>query len=186
MIITKNLFLTYLGTATIAAVAIGNVQPTIATMDATKTPKATPELASDVVPQTTCKLALMAQAENAVTYGKEQIIGRVYNVIGNNVYMELDNGSTHIENLTIWERGKLGNIIGSRLVVTPYYCNRANLDTTLYFTPATPIPVPPLVFSSPTTSTPPLTPKEEMPIRVAPSQETPAPQQSDQIIPQTW
>lgn len=186
MITTKNLFLIYLSAATVAVTTIDNIPPTIAAMDGTTTPQIMPKLASDVVPQTTCKLALMAQAENAMTYGKEQIIGRVYNVIGDNVYMELDNGSTHIENLTMWERGKLGNIIGSRLVVTPYYCNRANLDTTLYFTPATPIPVPPLVFSSPTTSTPPLTPREEMPVRVAPVQEAPAPQQSDQIIPQTW
>ena len=185
MITTMNLFLTYLGAATIAVTTIGHVQPKSVAMDGITTPKVMPH-ASNVVSQTTCKTALMAQAENAVTYGKEQIIGRVYNVIGNNVYMELDNGSTHIENLTMWERGKLGNIIGSRLIVTPYYCNRVNLDTTLHFTPATPIPVPPLVFSSPTTSTPPLTPREEMPVRVAPVQETPAPQQSDQIIPQTW
>ncbi len=176
MITTKNLFLTHLGVATVAVTTIGNVQPTISAMDATTTPQAMPQLSSDVFPKTTCKLALIAQAENAVTYGKEQIIGRVYSVLGNNVYMELDDGSTHIENLTIWERGKLGNIIGRRLVVTPYYCNRANLDTTLYFTPATPIPVPPLVFSSPTTDTPPLTPREDAPVRLAPSE----------IIPQTW
>ena len=186
MITAKNLFLTYLGAATVATVAIGNVNPTIAAMEANTAPKVKAELASDVVPQTTCKLALMAQAENAVTYGKEQVIGRVYSVLGNNVYMELDNGSTYIANLTMWERGRLGNIIGRRLVVTPYYCNRANLDTTLYFTPATPIPVPPLVFSSPTTSTPPLTPREEMPVRQAPVQEMPAPQQPAEIIPQTW
>jgi hypothetical protein len=183
MITTKNLFLIYLGAATVAVTTIGNLQPQIATSDGTTTPKLVPEVASDGIHQTTCKSDLTAQAENAETYGKEKIVGRVYNVIGNNVYMELDNGSTHIENLTMWERGKLGNIIGSRIVVTPYYCNRVSLDTTLHFTPATPIPVPPLVFNSPTTSTTPLTPRKEKPVRVAPVQETPAPQQSDQISP---
>ena len=67
MVTAKNLFLTYLGAATVATVAIGNVSPTIAAMDANTSSKVKPEMASDVVPQTTCKLALMAQAENAVT-----------------------------------------------------------------------------------------------------------------------
>ena len=175
-----------------ATMSLGMVPTAIASLDRGRTDsnetsmyKTDAIMSSDVVPQTTCKLALMAQAENSVVYGQEKVIGRVYNVIGNNVYMELDNGSTYIANLTIWERGKLGNIIGRRIVVTPYYCNRANLDTTLYFTPATPIPVPPLVFSSPTTSIPPLTPREDAPVRSAPVEVTPAPQPAE-IIPQTW
>lgn len=137
---------------------------------------------SEVVPQTTCKLALIAQAEQPIVYGQEKVIGRVYNVIGNSVYMELDNGSTYIANLSIWERGKLGNIIGRRLVVTPYYCNRANLDTTLYFTPAKAIEVPPLTFSNSSTTPLPIAPRTEMPSREAPSTIV----EPKEIIPQTW
>ena len=117
---------------------------------------------SDVVPQTTCKLALVAQSENPVTYGAEKLVGRVYNVTGSMVYMELDDGTTTVTNLSIWEKGKLGNIIGRRIVVTPYYCNRANLDTTLKWTPAKAIEVPPLTFSNSSPATPPLTPRPEM------------------------
>ena len=140
---------------------------------------------SDVVPQTTCKLALVAQSENPVTYGAEKLVGRVYNVTGSMVYMELDDGTTTVTNLSIWEKGKLGNIIGRRIVVTPYYCNRANLDTTLKWTPAKAIEVPPLTFSNSSPVTPPLTPRPEM--TPAPVQ-TPMPQAQPQpaIIPQTW
>ena len=145
----------------------------------------TSQQTSNVVPQTTCKLALVAQAENPVTYGAEKLVGRVYNVTGNMVYMDLDDGTTTVTNLSIWEKGKLGNIIGRRIVVTPYYCNRANLDTTLKWTPAKAIEVPPLTFSNSSPVTPPLTPRPEM--TPAPVQ-TPMPQAQPQpaIIPQTW
>lgn len=171
--------------ASLAAISLGN--PAVAAVDVPEATivspasQSTPRIMSDVVPQTTCKLALIAQAENSAAYGKEKVIGRVYSVVGNSVYMELDNGSTYVANLSMWERGKLGNIIGRRLVVTPYYCNRANLDTTLYFTPAKAIEVPPLTFSNSSPSTPPLTPRPEAPVRQAPVQETPR-----EIIPQTW
>ncbi len=181
MMINHKIFLSCVG---LASIALGN--PAVAAVDAAGTTTApTPQISSDVVPQTTCKLALIAQAENAAAYGQEKVIGRVYNVIGNSVYMQLDNGSTYIANLSMWERGKLGNIIGRRLVVTPYYCNRANLDTTLYFTPAKAIEVPPLTFSNSTPTTPPLTPRTE-PVQQAPTQETPVQQTPQEIIPQTW
>ena len=142
---------------------------------------------SNRLPQTTCKLALVAQAKDPVTYGAEKLVGRVYNVTGNMVYMDLDDGTTTVTNLSIWEKGKLGNIIGRRIVVTPYHCNRANLDTTLKWTPAKAIEVPPLTFSNSSPVTPPLTPRPEM--MPAPIQE-PAPVQSPMpqptIIPQTW
>jgi hypothetical protein len=170
-----------LSCASLAAISLGN--PALAAIDAPATTAApSSQVMSDVVPQTTCKLALVAQAENATAYGQEKVMGRVYNVIGNSVYMQLDNGSTYIANLSIWERGKLGNIIGRRLVVTPYYCNRANLDTTLYFTPAKAIEVPPLTFSNSSPTTPPLTPRTETPVQ----QEMPVQEGPKEIIPQTW
>ena len=144
---------------------------------------------SNVVPQTTCKLALVAQAENPVTYGAEKLVGRVYNVTGNMVYMDLDDGTTAVTNLSIWEKGKLGNIIGRRIVVTPYYCNRANLDTTLKWTPAKAIEVPPLTFSNSSPVTPPLTPRPEMmpaPVQEPASVQEPMPMPQPAIIPQTW
>jgi hypothetical protein len=174
-----------LSCTSLAAISLGN--PALAAIEApgaVATPSS--QIMSDVVPQTTCKLALIAQAENAKAYGQEKVMGRVYNVIGNNVYMQLDNGSTYIANLSMWERGKLGNIIGRRLVVTPYYCNRANLDTTLYFTPAKAIEVPPLTFSNSSPTTPPLTPRTETPVQQAPTQEMPVQQAPKEIIPQTW
>ena len=142
---------------------------------------------SDVVPQTACKLALVAQAQNPLAYGTEKIVGRVYNVVGSMVYMDLDDGTTTVTNLSIWEKGRLGNIIGRRIVVTPYYCNRANLDTTLKWTPAQAIEVPPLTFSNSSPVTPPLTPRPEMmPAPVETPVETPMPVQQPTIIPQTW
>ena len=144
---------------------------------------------SNVVPQTTCKLALVAQAENPVTYGAEKLVGRVYNVTGNMVYMDLDDGTTAVTNLSIWEKGKLGNIIGRRIVVTPYYCNRANLDTTLKWTPAKAIEVPPLTFSNSSPVTPPLTPRPEMmpaPVQEPAPVQSPMPMPQPAIIPQTW
>lgn len=179
MMINHKIFLSCAG---LAAIALGN--PAVAAMDTsgTTTAPTTSQIMSDVVPQTTCKLALIAQAETPKAYGQEKVMGRVYNVIGNSVYMQLDNGSTYIANLSIWERGKLGNIIGRRLVVTPYYCNRANLDTTLYFTPAKAIEVPPLTFSNSSPTTPPLTPRTEAPVQ----QEMPVQEAPKEIIPQTW
>jgi hypothetical protein len=174
-----------LSCAGLAAISLGN--PALAAIDAPVTTAApSSQIMSDVVPQTTCKLALIAQAETPKAYGQEKVMGRVYNVIGNSVYMQLDNGSTYIANLSMWERGKLGNIIGRRLVVTPYYCNRANLDTTLYFTPAKAIEVPPLTFSNSSPTTPPLTPRTESPVQQAPTQEMPVQQAPKEIIPQTW
>jgi hypothetical protein len=186
MSIRKKMLLNNLSIATLSlsSIALITIPSAIAANDThlTTAPKSPSEMvSSDVVPQTTCKLALLAQAEKPAAYNQEKIMGRVYNVLGSNVYMQLDNGSTYIANLSTWERGKLGNIIGRRLVITPYYCNRANLDTTLYFTPAKAIEVPPLTFSNSTT-TPPLTPRPEAPMQQSePAQETPR-----QIIPQTW
>ena len=120
-------------------------------------------------------------ADRTEPYGNEKIVGRVYNVVGSMVYLDLDDGTTTVTNLSIWEKGRLGNIIGRRIVVTPYYCNRANLDTTLKWTPAKAIEVPPLTFSNSSPVTPPLTPRPEM----MPTQ-TPMPTPQPTIIPQTW
>ena len=185
---------------TIALGLAGVSQPSIAADRAEASQRSAPSLApvtqpqlqtSDVVPQTTCKLALVAQAENPVAYGTEKLVGRVYNVVGSMVYLELDDGTTAVTTLSMWEKGKLGNIIGRRIVVTPYYCNRANLDTTLKWTPAKAIEVPPLTFSNSSPVSPPLTPRPEMsptPVQ-APVQapaEAPMPAQQPEIIPQTW
>lgn len=136
---------------------------------------------SEVVPQTTCKLALVAQASDPIAYGKDKMVGRVYNVTGSTVYLEMEDGKTEVLTLTPWEKGKLGNIIGRRIVVTPYYCNRANLDTTLKWKPGQAIPVPPLNFSTAAPSIPPVTPR---PVAPAPMPERAQP--DDAIIPQTW
>jgi hypothetical protein len=143
---------------------------------------------SDGVPQTaTYKQVLVAQAQNPVAYGNEKIVGRVYNVVGSMVYLDLDDGTTTMTTLSRLERVRLGNIIGSRIVVTPYG-NRANLDTTLKWTPAQATEVPPLTFSNSSPVTPPLTPRPEMmPAPVETPVETPMPvQQQPTIIPQTW
>ena len=155
------------------------------------TSQQTSQQTSNLLPQTTCKLALVAQAQDPVTYGAEKLVGRVYNVTGSMVYLELDDGTTTVTNLSIWEKGKLGNIIGRRIVVTPYYCNRANLDTTLKWTPAKAIEVPPLTFSNSSPVTPPLTPRPEMmpaPVQEPAPVQSPMPQAQPQpaIIPQTW
>ena len=171
---------------TIALGTLGTTHPTMAyeTSSAPVPQSSVPIVQTpDVVPQTTCKLALVAQAQNPLAYGTEKIVGRVYNVVGSMVYLELDDGTTAVTNLSIWEKGRLGNIIGRRIVVTPYYCNRANLDTTLKWTPAKAIEVPPLTFSNSSPVTPPLTPRPEM--MPAPA-ETPMPVQQPEIIPQTW
>ena len=63
---------------------------------------------SEVVPQTTCKLALVAQAENPVVYGSEKMVGRVYNVVGDSVYMDLDDGTTAVANLLVTPEAELG------------------------------------------------------------------------------
>ena len=113
-------------------------------------------------------------------------MGRVYNVVGSMVYLDLDDGTTTMTTLSRLERVRLGNIIGSRIVVTPYG-NRANLDTTLKWTPAQATEVPPLTFSNSSPVTPPLTPRPEMmPAPVETPVETPMPVQQPTIIPQTW
>ena len=118
---------------------------------------------SDGVPQTvTYKQVLVAQAQNPVANGNEKIVGRVYNVVGSMVYLDLDDGTSTMTTLSRLERGRLGNIIGSRIVVTPDD-NLANLDTTLKWTPAQATEVPPLTFSnsSPNTTQTPM-PRSEM------------------------
>ncbi len=175
-----------LGSVALGSVALGSIAiagPAMAASElAPLTSPASTLQTSDVVPQTTCKLALVAQAKDPVVYGSEKMVGRVYNVVGNLVYMDLDDGTTAVANLSIWEKGKLGNIIGRRIVVTPYYCNRANLDTALKWTPGKAIEVPPLTFSNSTPLTPPIAPRPSAPVQ-EPAQ-TPAAEPA--IIPQTW
>jgi hypothetical protein len=162
---------------------VGTGQAMASDLSSVAQPQAAPVQISDVVPQTACKLALVAQAQNPVSYGAEKIVGRVYNVIGNTVYLELDDGTTTTANLSIWEKGKLGNIIGRRIVVTPYYCNRANLDTALKWKPGKAIEVPPLTFSNSAPVMPPLMPRPAAP---TPEPAQPTPQVKPEIIPQTW
>jgi hypothetical protein len=172
------------GTIAFGSMVGGRQAMAAADLSSVAQPQAAPLQISDVVPQTTCKLALVAQAQNPVTYGSEKMVGRVYNVVGSTVYLELDDGTTTTTQLSIWEKGKLGNIIGRRIVVTPYYCNRANLDTALKWKPGKAIEVPPLTFSNSAPVMPPLTPRPQAPMPEPAVQ--PTPQVKPEIIPQTW
>ena len=173
------------------SIAANRAEPSTKSLPSSAPQSSVPIAQPDVVPQTTCKLALVAQAQDPVAYGTEKIVGRVYNVVGSMVYLELDDGTTTVATLSRWERGRLGNIVGRRIVVTPYDCNRVNLDTTLKWTPAKAIEVPPLTFSNSSPVTPPLTPRPEMtpaPVEtpVQAPVETPMPVQQPEVIPQTW
>ncbi|MEB3293187.1 MAG: hypothetical protein VKJ24_08495 [Synechococcales bacterium] len=136
--------------------------------------------------KTTCKTALLAQAENPEAYTQERIVGKVYNVLGGIRGSRLtasiagDDGKDYQVELSPWEWGHVGSLIGKRVIVTPIDCNRINRDTTLKFTPAQAIVVPEINIAPRTPVVPPLTPR--------PPVERPAPVEKPEpvIIPQTW
>ncbi|MDJ1183740.1 hypothetical protein [Roseofilum casamattae] len=117
-----------------------------------------------------CEAALkLAQSPE----GAEQTIrGNVRSVVGDLVTLELTSGEVRTVYLDRRERGFIGNILGSDVVVTPVFCNRVSL----YREPATParaFTIPPLPAPRPTPALPPLPPP-------------PPPAPAPRLIPQTW
>lgn len=136
--------------------------------------------------KTTCTTALLAQAESPQTYSEERIVGRVYNVLGGTRGSQMtasiagDDGKDYHVVLTPWEWGHVGSLIGKRVIVTKFYCNRVNRDTTLKFTPAQAIEVPAINIAPRSLVEPPLTPRQPA------EQAQPAERAEPAIIPQTW
>lgn len=132
------------------------------------------ELVGVPAPQTQCKLLAQAIAQNPAVE-EEKLVGTVYSVIGNTVMVEREDGSLVHVTLDWWERGHMGQLLGKKVVIRDVYCSRITLAPPPP-PKVVPIEVPPLQFSAPAPTVPPLTPRP-----VAPETK-PAPQ----VIPQTW
>jgi hypothetical protein len=127
--------------------------------------------------QTQCKLLAEAIAQNPAVE-EDKIVGRVYSVVGSTVMIEKEDGSVAHVQISLPERGYLGQILGRKVVVRNVFCSRITLAPPP--PPViTPIVVPPLQFSETRPVLPPVQPR---PVP-APTQ-TPAP--APQVIPQTW
>ncbi|MEA5572477.1 hypothetical protein [Calothrix sp. UHCC 0171] len=125
-----------------------------------------------------CKIAQAAETENPTTVEQDTIVGTVYAVTGDIVMVELDGGGTKHVSLDRREVGHMGQLVGSRVTITPFFCKRINL------TPR-PIVTPPAIEVPKIESTPAPTP-EPVPVPEPAPTEVPTPAPSPTIVPQTW
>ncbi|PAX52310.1 hypothetical protein [Brunnivagina elsteri] len=128
-----------------------------------------------------CKIAQAAETTNPVAVEKDTIVGTVYAVAGNILMVELDDGGTKHVSLDRREVGHMGQLVGSRVTITPFFCKRINLTPRPVVTPAA-IEVPKIESRPPA----PIPVPETAPAPVPAPIEAPAPVPSPTIIPQTW
>jgi len=134
-------------------------------------PAASESVVDPALAHPTCKSAQTAVAANP-KLENDKIVGRVYNITGDYLWLELDDGSSRMVRVTRPERGYLGQIMGRKVVITNFFCERIRLAP-----PPAPIvePVKPIKFEF-TRPEPPVVPPP-------PPQPVPEPKP---IIPQTW
>jgi hypothetical protein len=136
-----------------------------------------------------CKIAQAAETKNPDAVEKDTIVGTVYGVAGNILMVELDGGGTKHVSLDRREVGHIGQVVGRRVTITPFFCKRINLTSRPVVTPAA-IEVPkiesrppaPIPIPAPTKAPAPV-PTEAPAPAPAPA---PVPAPSPTIIPQTW
>ncbi len=126
-----------------------------------------------------CKIAQAAETQNPVAVEKDTIVGTVYGVAGDVIMLELDGGGTKHLSLDRREVGHMGQLVGRRVTITPFFCKRINLTPRPVITPAA-IEVPKIE------SRPPAPIPTPAPIPAPIPTETPAPAPAPTIIPQTW
>lgn len=130
-----------------------------------------------------CKIAQNAETENPTAAAQDKTIGTIYSVVGDVVMVELDGGGTKAVNLD-WRReaGHMGQLVGRRVVITPYFCSRINLSPRPVVIPAaTEVPK---IETAPAPA-PTIEPAPAPAPAPAPT-EQPAPAPAPTIIPQTW
>jgi hypothetical protein len=136
----------------------------------------------------TCKIAQAAEEKDPVAVEKDTITGTVYATAGDIVMIDVDGGGTKHVSLDRREVGHIGQLVGRRVTITPFFCKRINLTPNVVVTPA-PIAVPTPVPTPEPAPTPVPTP-EPVPTPVPTPEPTevpaPAPAPSPTIIPQTW
>jgi cell division septation protein DedD len=156
--------------------------PLFALESVTAAPTATPP--GIVIPiKKVCKIAQAAETENPDAVEKDTIVGTVYGVTGNIVMVELDGGGTKHVSLDRREVGHIGQLVGRRVTITPFFCKRINLTPRAVVTPPA-IEVPKIESRPPAPiETPAPTPA---PVETPAPIETPVPTPSPTIIPQTW
>jgi hypothetical protein len=124
-----------------------------------------------------CKIAQAAETKNPDAVEKDTIVGTVYGVAGNILMLELDGGGTKHVSLDRREVGHIGQLVGRRVTITPFFCKRINLTPRPVITPAA-IEVPKIESRPPAPIPTPAPTPAPAPVPVP----TPAPT----IIPQTW
>jgi hypothetical protein len=128
-----------------------------------------------------CKIAQAAETKNPDAVEKDTIVGTVYGVAGNILMVELDGGGTKHVSLDRREVGHIGQVVGRRVTITPFFCKRINLTSRPVVTPAA-IEVPKIESRPPA----PIPVPTKAPVPAPAPTEAPAPAPSPTIIPQTW
>jgi hypothetical protein len=82
-----------------------------------------------------CKIAQAAETINPTAVEKDTIVGTVYAVAGNILMVELDGGGTKHVSLDRREVGHIGQLVGRRVTITPFFCKRINLTPRAVVTP---------------------------------------------------
>lgn len=136
-------------------------------------------------PKKVCKIAQTAEQENPAAVEKDKITGTVYSVVGDVVMVELDGGGNRHVALNRREVGHMGQLVGRRVTITPFFCNRINLTPRPVVTPAA-IEVPKIESRPSAPETIPVTPPAPTPAPTPVPEAAPAPAPAPTIIPQTW
>ncbi len=132
-----------------------------------------------------CKIAQAAETTNPTAVEKDTIVGTVYAVAGNILMVEVDGGGTKHVSLDRREVGHMGQLVGSRVTITPFFCKRINLTPRPVITPPA-IEVPKIESKPPAAIPVPAPAPIEAPAPTPEPIEPPAPTPSPTIIPQTW
>lgn len=163
--------------------------PTSSTEDTPKTINTqgnTPEIVIPV--KKVCKIAQAAEVQNPVAVEKNTITGTIYATAGDIVMVDVDGGGTKHVSLDRREVGHMGQLVGRRVTITPFFCKRINLTPSTVVTPA-PIAVPtPEPIPTPEPTPVPVPTPEPTPVPVPTPEPTsePTPVPSPTIVPQTW
>jgi hypothetical protein len=125
-----------------------------------------------------CKIAQAAVEANPALEN-DRMIGRVYSIVGDDVWVELENGETRRVEIGGIPRAVMGNMFYNPVVITNFYCDRINR----YIPPYKVVqPTPIVIEPTPAPAPPPLAPRPVAPPPAPAPVEQPAPV----IIPQTW
>ncbi|MFM7447992.1 MAG: hypothetical protein ACKO24_05280 [Leptolyngbyaceae cyanobacterium] len=123
-----------------------------------------------------CIIAQAAVEANPAVEG-DRIIGRVYSIVGDDVWVELKNGERRRVGIGGISRAVMGNMFYDPVVITDFYCERINR----YYPPFT-VVQPKAVVVEPTPAPPPPAPRPVAP----PTPPAPVEQPAPVIVPQTW